>query len=91
MINMDLPRAAANCPAKVELEPGKNYAFCTCGLSANQPFCDGAHKGSDFKPQIFTVPEAKTAFLCQCKKTANAPFCDGAHKQLPQATPTVAE
>lgn len=23
-------------------------AFCRCGLSTMQPFCDGAHKQSDF-------------------------------------------
>ena len=34
-----------NQPAEVELEPG-NYAWCSCGRSANQPFCDGSHKGT---------------------------------------------
>ena len=23
-------------------------AFCRCGASANKPYCDGTHKGSDF-------------------------------------------
>lgn len=23
--------------------------FCRCGASANKPFCDGAHKGIEFK------------------------------------------
>lgn len=88
---MDLPKSAAACPAQVELVPGKNYAFCTCGLSAKQPFCDGAHKGTGFQPQLFTVEESKTAYLCQCKRTASSPFCDGSHKKLPNATPNVAE
>lgn len=88
---MDLPRVAANCPAKLELEPGKNYAYCTCGLSEKQPFCDGAHKGTDYRPTLFTVPECKTAFLCQCKRTANGPYCDGAHKQLPPQTTDAAQ
>ncbi|MBE0439157.1 MAG: CDGSH iron-sulfur domain-containing protein [Gammaproteobacteria bacterium] len=26
-----------------QLEQGQTYYFCTCGRSANQPFCDGAH------------------------------------------------
>merc|ERR1711924_381257 len=29
---------------------GKTYFWCTCGASAKQPFCDGSHKGTDFKP-----------------------------------------
>jgi CDGSH-type Zn-finger protein len=34
---------AAKLPAKVELEEGKNYVWCRCGRSNNQPFCDGSH------------------------------------------------
>lgn len=30
-------------PYILEMEPGK-YAWCTCGRSATQPFCDGSHK-----------------------------------------------
>jgi len=29
---------------KVILEKGKKYSFCTCGFSANIPFCDNSHK-----------------------------------------------
>jgi uncharacterized Fe-S cluster protein YjdI len=28
---------------------GKVTAFCRCGASGNKPFCDGTHKGIDFK------------------------------------------
>lgn len=69
-------------PAKVELEAGKKYFYCTCGLSKKQPFCDGTHKGSDFSPQVFTAEKDGPAFVCQCKQTGNAPFCDGSHKGL---------
>lgn len=24
-------------------------SFCRCGLSANKPYCDGGHKGSEFR------------------------------------------
>lgn len=40
------PVIAKKGPFAVELEAGKNYHWCACGKSANQPFCDGSHKGS---------------------------------------------
>ena len=79
---MEEPKIAAKEPAAVELEEGKKYFFCSCGQSANQPFCDGAHSGSGFQPLAFTAEKTGKAFLCQCKKSANAPFCDGAHTSL---------
>lgn len=79
---MEEPKIADLCPAKVELEAGKKYAYCTCGLSESQPFCDGKHKGTKFVPNVFTAEEAKTCFLCQCKRTGNEPNCDGSHKNL---------
>jgi CDGSH-type Zn-finger protein len=79
---MSTPTIAAKSPIKVALETGKNYFFCTCGKSANQPFCDGSHKGSEFAPMKFTAEKTGDAWLCQCKHTANAPFCDGSHKNL---------
>jgi CDGSH-type Zn-finger protein len=76
------PVIAARNPAKVTLEAGKDYWFCTCGKSATQPFCNGSHKGSSFAPKKFTAEKSGDAWLCQCKHTANAPFCDGTHKTL---------
>ncbi len=29
-------------PIKVAVEAGKTYYWCTCGMSKNQPFCDGS-------------------------------------------------
>ena len=69
-------------PVKVELEAGKNYFWCQCGLSQSQPFCDGSHAGTDIKPLRFTTEKTGAAGLCQCKSTANAPFCDGTHATL---------
>ena len=35
----------AECePAIVKVQPGKVNSWCTCGLSASQPFCDSAHR-----------------------------------------------
>ena len=76
---MEKPKIADVCPQKVELEQGKKYAYCTCGLSAKQPFCDGAHKGTEFVPVVFQAEETKSCHFCQCKHTSNAPYCDGTH------------
>ncbi len=82
---MDKPKVAACFPQQVELEEGKKYAYCTCGLSESQPFCDGKHKGTNFTPLVFQADETKTAYFCQCKQTGNAPECDGSHKQVESA------
>lgn len=79
---MDQPKVAACFPQQVNLEAGKKYAYCTCGLSESQPFCDGKHKGGSFVPIVFTAEETKTSYFCQCKRTGNAPQCDGTHKSL---------
>ncbi|KAJ3095785.1 hypothetical protein HDU97_006550 [Phlyctochytrium planicorne] len=75
------PALPQNAPYGVDLVPGKDYYFCSCGQSKNQPFCDGSHKGTAFKPLKFTVDEAKKYWLCGCKLTENAPFCDGTHRK----------
>lgn len=79
---MEKPTIAGKAPIACELEAGKTYAWCSCGKSANQPYCDGAHKGSAFRPTVFTAEETKTAYLCTCKQTGNPGFCDGSHKGL---------
>ncbi len=78
----DLPKVAGTQPIGVEVEAGKSYFWCTCGVSSKQPFCDGSHKGSDFMPMKWDAPETKKVFFCACKQTKNAPLCDGSHKAL---------
>ena len=73
---------AQKAPYGVEVEAGKSYYWCACGLSKSQPFCDGSHKGSEFTPVKYEASEAKTVYFCGCKQTANQPLCDGAHKKL---------
>ncbi len=76
------PIIADNKPRKVKLNEGEEYYFCVCGRSKDQPFCDGSHAGTLFKPMAFTAEASEDAYLCACKHTQNAPFCDGSHKQF---------
>ncbi len=73
---------ADNKPVSVILEKGKDYYFCTCGKSSQQPFCDGSHSGTSFSPQQFTADKDGEAWLCACKQSAKQPFCDGSHQSI---------
>jgi len=77
---MKLPKRAGDSPSKIDLEKDKRYAWCSCGLSEKQPFCDGSHKGHNMHPQVFVAEADKTVHLCNCKQTKNGPYCDGSHK-----------
>jgi CDGSH-type Zn-finger protein len=79
---MSKPNIAQKEPYPFGLEAGKRYAWCACGHSSSQPFCDGSHKGTEFSPTVFTAEETKTAYLCGCKHSGNVPFCDGSHTTL---------
>jgi CDGSH iron-sulfur domain-containing protein 3 len=79
------PTIVDNKPTVMQLEAGKYY-WCSCGLSTNQPFCNGGHKGTEFTPVAFEITEKQTVAVCQCKYTANAPFCDGSHIKLNSAS-----
>jgi CDGSH iron-sulfur domain-containing protein 3 len=79
---MSEARVAQKFPYSSPVEAGKTYYWCACGQSANQPFCDGSHKGSSFVPKPFTAEKDGPAWLCGCKTTKNSPFCDGSHKAL---------
>lgn len=79
---MSAPKIAQTAPYPVDVEAGKSYFWCSCGESANQPFCDGSHKGSDFAPVKYTAEKDGKAFFCGCKASANQPMCDGSHSNL---------
>lgn len=79
---MEKGKVAGKAPQMEALEEGKTYAWCACGKSENQPWCNGAHKGSEFAPNVFKAEVSKTAAMCMCKQSKNPPFCDGSHKNL---------
>jgi CDGSH-type Zn-finger protein len=79
---MSEPVIAQKSPYALEVEAGKTYYWCACGKSAKQPFCDGAHKGSEFAPLAYTAEKTGTAYFCGCKHSAKGALCDGAHSKL---------
>lgn len=78
----ETPIIAQKAPFAIEVTAGKTYFWCACGKSQNQPFCDGAHKGSGFAPVKYTAEKDGKAFFCGCKASAKAPLCDGSHSGL---------
>ena len=78
---MAMPHIVDKHSLKMEMKPGE-YFWCSCGKSVTQPFCDGSHQGSEFKPELINIEETKTVHWCMCKHTARKPFCDGKHREL---------
>lgn len=72
---------AQNAPFVLEVKPGR-YAWCSCGNSRKQPFCDGTHENTGMYPVIEVVTETKTIHWCGCKSTETPPFCDGTHRKF---------
>lgn len=87
-----LPKISQKGSYKIEVEAGKKYSWCSCGLSSIQPFCDGAHKAhknpdgtSVMKSVSYVAEENKTVYFCGCKHSKNGMFCDGSHSSLKDA------
>ena len=76
------PVIAQKAPFGVDVEEGKSYWWCSCGLSAEQPFCDGSHKGTGLEPMKYTAEKSATIYFCGCKNTKGSPLCDGTHSKL---------
>lgn len=64
-------------PKKIKLKKGETCYLCTCGLSENSPFCDGAHAGTDFTSLSYTANKNECLLMCSCKNSSTMPFCDG--------------
>jgi CDGSH-type Zn-finger protein len=79
---MSGPKMAGDSPTAVEVEAGKAYMWCACGLSKKQPYCDGSHGQTEFRPIFYKAETTQTVYFCNCKSTKTAPLCDGSHKKL---------
>ena len=66
-------------PAVCEFSEGQDFLWCRCGRSQNQPFCNGSHHGTKFKPLLCTAKRDGKMKLCQCKRTKSPPYCDNSH------------
>jgi CDGSH iron-sulfur domain-containing protein 3 len=80
---MTEPEMSGREPIAIEVEAGKMYWWCACGLSKRQPFCDGSHRKTNFTPVEYRAEKAGKAFFCACKRSTKKPLCDGSHKRLP--------
>ena len=69
-------------PYATQLVEGEKYAWCACGRSANQPFCDGSHSVTDITPILYKADKTKDVWYCGCKQSGKKPFCDGTHTKL---------
>lgn len=67
-----------NRPYICNEERGVRY-YCRCGRSANQPYCDGSHKGTGIEPMKCELDGPKRIAWCGCRKSGSLPFCDGSH------------
>lgn len=83
---MSKAKIAGHQPVEVQLEAGKSYAWCSCGLSSNQPFCDGSHSGTGMTPKVIKAEKDESAWFCLCKQTQKPPYCDGTHSKLDEGT-----
>ena len=72
-----LPVSPQVGPYAVAVEEGKSYRWCSCGLSANQPWCDDSHAGTGFEPMVFVAPLSGMFYMCGCKRSDNKPYCFG--------------
>ena len=71
-------------PYVLDAQEGEKKAWCSCGLSENQPFCDGSHsrQGTGMKPSLVVCEKSGKIAWSGCKRTSNPPYSDGTHNSL---------
>ena len=66
---------------KMEMEPG-TYFWCACGRSDKQPFCDGSHRGTAFRPEKVVIEKVQRVAWCMCRHSEKGAICDNKHREL---------
>ncbi len=73
---------SSGSPIIEELKAGETVYICCCGKTANAPYCDGSHQGTDKTPLAHTPDKDGPVYVCGCGKSGNIPFCDGSHAKV---------
>lgn len=68
-------------PYIVEETAGTKY-YCLCGMTDNQPYCDGSHQGSGIAPMKVVIEKDRRCAYCGCRQSSELPFCDGTHSTI---------
>ena len=65
----------------VKPEKPRKVAWCACGQTQNEPYCDGSHSrvNTGKTPVTVELTEEKTVAWCGCRRSKKKPFCDGSH------------
>jgi CDGSH-type Zn-finger protein len=63
------------------LGPG-THALCSCGLSRQGVFCDGAHLGTGRVAYMLELREETSVAICGCGRSHRYPLCDGTHEKV---------
>ena len=66
---MSKPNVAQIGSFVVDVEEGKKYFWCACGLSQSQPFCDGSHKATGFSTIPYIATKTGKVYFCGCKQS----------------------
>lgn len=62
-------KKTAHGPQVIKAEGGKTIAICMCGLSKNQPYCDGSHLKTldEDENKSYCYDAAQKREECDCK------------------------